>query len=420
MPTPRPHPTDLLEPRAGSASPRETSGPPVFIRTPDNAAVTTPPRKPAVRVPCGPAVIFYRLVCRLACKEDPLTGEPRGYAFAFCKWYAAQSGRSVRTVYEWVRQLREAGWIETQLDEGVRLLIRPLMPVAPPRFAASPRPKTPFTRPLLADAGADGNGGAASGAVAGDGTRVTSNRRSPASGTGRGAAGVVGTGYHAVPAGTVSGASTGPEAVPTIAGVIAGVVAGVPARVYPLSTVDTEEKKHRETVGLLPATATAEPPVVVLMRQCGITEESVSRYRAEIAPAALEDACRYTLRRLAKGLNGGAGYAISIARNIGTGTWSFPGWYLCEIGTAERHGEREGAAANKSLKRQAPATPKLPIPADWLPGVPEGEARALLREAFAAIKNGSGYAPDPASDVLRDQARRFWQKQNRGKVVPWE
>jgi hypothetical protein len=155
------------------------------------------------------------------------------------------------------------------------------------------------------------------------------------------------------------------------------------------------------------------------MHRCGIVRGSEARYLAEIPAAALEDACRYILRRIEKGLNGGAGYAISVARNLANGTWQFPGWYLREIGTAERKQERETAASQRVVSATRPATPKLPIPADWLPGVPEAEARTLVQDAFVAIRNGTGHAPSPHADVVREQARLFWQKRNPGKPVPW-
>ncbi|MBC8139216.1 MAG: hypothetical protein H8F28_25360 [Fibrella sp.] len=319
----------------------------------------SPPKVSPSPGPSGPAILFYRLVCRLAKKTDPETGQPRGYAFAFCKWYAAQFGRTLRTVYEWIRQLRDAGWIETQLDEGVRVFIRPLLSAVPARAADSPRPKTPFT-------------------------------------------------------------------LPEIAGVDAGVIAGAVAGDYPCTTSKTEEKQYvtfsRRALPADPKESMSNPEtdaVVVLMHQCGIAPGTEARYLAEIPPVALHDACRYVLRRIQKGLNGGAGYAISVARHLATGTWQFPGWYLSELGTAERKQERESAADQRVVSNR-PATPKLPIPADWLPGVPETQARTLVQDAYLAIRNGTGHAPSPYSEVVRDQARLFYQKRDPGKPSPWQ
>ncbi|MBC7806037.1 MAG: hypothetical protein H7145_07785 [Akkermansiaceae bacterium] len=345
--------------------PAAKDSPPSPSETPPRDASRTPTEKNAAPAPqpSGPAIVFYRLVCRLARKPDPETGQPRGYAFAFCKWYAAQFGRTLRTVYEWIRQLRDAGWIETQLDEGVRVFIRPLLPVAPPRVIHTPRPKASFTKPEIA--------GVKAGAVAGDYPRITSETEEKQ--------------YSKAPSGDFRKRERVSQAVPT----------NPPAPV-----------------------PDALAPVVMLMHQCGVAEGSEARYLAEIPPAALRDACEYTLRRTQKGLNGGAGYTISVARNLATGTWQFPAWYLAEIGTAERKNERETAARQRTVASR-PAPPKLAIPADWLPGIPETEARTLVQDAFLAIRNGTGHAPSPYSEVVRDQARLFWQKRNPGKSVPW-
>jgi len=143
---------------------------------PTGAGNCRSPRKQTT--PSGPAILCYRLILRLSRKKDE-HGKPRGYAFAFCAWYAKALNRTVRTIYNYIAELRRCGWIETDEHAGIRLLIRPLLLCVPPRSASTPTPRKPFSKPPISGVDAREVSGVSSISSVTTGRQQTQRQRRP-------------------------------------------------------------------------------------------------------------------------------------------------------------------------------------------------------------------------------------------------
>lgn len=70
---------------------------------------------------------------------------------------------------------------------------------------------------------------------------------------------------------------------------------------------------------------------------------------------------------------------------------------------------------------QAPR-PRRPLPPDWLPGVPEEEARRLLnaaREALLCRRDPTPAGPERDAKLLA-LARGYWESAHPDQAPPWE
>ncbi len=341
-------------------------------------------------IPSGTAIKLLRKICRYAEKKNKL-GEVIGWVMikvgTFAEWLG---GITKRHVYRLEEELERLGYIERVRQPGGITTIYPRVHSSqiPGWESHVPVPAGPPTKPMLENIPA---------------------RRRPR--------------QHAVPPGAPAPSQSSPAVSPLLS-------RGTSS--HSTTNVDKSEKQLRQTGEKRDADVSevALPPeawgVVATMRKCGVWGRSIAKLVDSLGVATLEDAFGVTLRRIEKGNlsvseDDCAGYALNIARRVKSGEWKLPGWWLAERGRAERSAEREAVATNRAVRAaDKPAAPKLPVPAAWLPGVPEGEARDLLRLAFDAVRNGTGHAPDPLSDVVRDQARWFWRKKNGGAPVPWD
>lgn len=90
----------------------------------------------------------------------------------------------------------------------------------------------------------------------------------------------------------------------------------------------------------------------------------------------------------------------------------------CDAEEESPHADREEAVAARIV--QAPR-PRRPLPPDWLPGVPEEEARRLLnaaREALLCRRDPSPPGPERDAKLLA-LARGYWERAHPDQAPPW-
>ena len=158
------------------------------------------------------ALSFYRWLCRWHAQ----TGE----VYASTPYLARKQGRSERTVYRWLSELRGAGCIAVDVEEGVQRSITPLVPL-PPRPLPRSRPaSTGAARPAL------------------------DQRRAASS------------------------------AAPSLSGVVSGVLSGVVSGVLPKSDAQTQDA----------STQRHAPEVVASLAAEGVTPAVAVQLLSEVGP----------------------------------------------------------------------------------------------------------------------------------------